>query len=470
MNVSRSTIKLFFSYIGRTVLSFAVVAYFSRELGAGNLGTFFLFQSTLSFAVMPADLGLRTGIEKQMSEGGDRREVLGSALVAKTVLILPIVLVLLLARNPVMQYFGADVAPVLAIAILLQEVGKTSIAGLRGEKRVGETAIFDPLRTTVWGVMGALLAMLHYEAFSLIYGFIFGLASVAVIGWWRLDTLPGRPSMERIRSLVNYSKYVFVGQVGGIVYNWLDVIILGFFVSNAIIGAYEVAWRIAAVPLLLSQAIRRTIFPEANSYTGNVIPKLESLIEDMITPSLYLLFPALVGVVVLGESILRFGFGTEFGVASLALVFLMVEKLHRGFSLILIAPMHAIDRPDLAAVASIGGMLTNLVLNLLLIPTFGIIGAAIGTSIGAILNTAIQAHFLRKYMKIRVHWDELSWLLLGSALMGGCLAGLIAIRPPSSLLDTVLYVGIGGGIYVLSTAAVPKLRTKMIWSTKQVFG
>jgi O-antigen/teichoic acid export membrane protein len=470
MNLRATTLKLLLSNIGRIILSFVALAFFSREMGAAELGTFFLFQSALSFATMPADLGLRTGIEKQMSDGRNRREVLGSALAAKGALILPVALLILLARQPLNNYIGADLAPLLAVGIILQEIGMASIAGLRGEKRVSETAIFAPLRTAIWTCLGALLAMLHFEALGLVYAFLSSLTVVAILGLWRLDTVPGLPTVDRIKSLVDYSKYALIGQVGGMINSWMDIIILGFFVTNSLIGAYEIAWRVAGVSMLVSQALRRTIFPEANSYTEDKIPKLEGLIERTITPSLYIVIPSLVGVIVLGEAILRYAFSPEMAVASGALVVLLCGKVQRGFGIILISPMHALDRPDLAATASILGLVLNIVFNLAFIPQFGILGAAAGTTLAATVTTVVQMYYLRQFLEIRFPWRDMFWLVAASLIMGIVLTAFSTIRSPSSLIDVIIYVAVGGALYILLTGLKRDLRSKIIATGKSVFG
>lgn len=470
MKVGVATLKLLLSAVGRTLLSFLAIAFFTREIGAAELGTFFLFQSALSVVAMPADIGLRTGIEKQMSAGRNRREILGSALAAKGVLILPVALLILLVRQPINNYLGADLALLLGVGIVLQEIGMVSIAGLRGEKRVGETAIFEPLRTGIWAVLGALFAMLHYGAIGLVSAYLMALAVIALLGWWRFDTMPGLPNIDRIKSLVDYSKYALIGQVGGMVNSWMDVIILGFFVTNSAIAAYEVAWRVAAISLLLSEALRRTIFPEANSYRKDKIPQLEELIERTLTPSMYLVIPSAVGVIVLGEPLLRFAFSPEIAIASGALVILLFEKVQRGIGLVLIAPMHALDRPDLAATASLVGVVTNILLNIILIHQFGILGAAVGTTLSAAANTGLQAYYLQKFLHIRIPWQEIVWLIVASVVMGVLLHFISANRPPSSLIDVVFYVAIGGGVYVLTTAIAPNLRFKMIKAGKDIVG
>lgn len=73
VNISRAVSAEFLVRILMMVVSFVGIAYFSRTLGATELGVFFLFKAALAFLAIPADFGTRLAIEKRISEGGSTR-------------------------------------------------------------------------------------------------------------------------------------------------------------------------------------------------------------------------------------------------------------------------------------------------------------------------------------------------------------------------------------------------------------
>jgi len=464
MSLKRGTLAIFLSTIIRNLLSFGAVAFFSRAAGVGALGTFFLFQSLISMLSIPADIGLRRGIEKRLSEGEPAGNVIGSALALKAGLLTVLTIAILALQGPINSYIGGDVATLLVIGLVLNELGQVGKFTLRGEQRVSKSAFFEPLRTAVWLAAGVLLIEYNIVGSeALLYGYLAALLVVSLVAIWRTESPIGRPSISRIKSLVGYSKFAAIGTVGGLVYNWADVFLIGFFLTQTAVGAYEVAWRVATASLLLSNAVRVAVFPQANQWSGEgAYEELESLIQRAFIPSLYLVIPAFVGVVILGEEIISVGFAIEFQNIHLVLIILMVEKVQRSVLLVLIAPMHAVGRVDLDAYTTILGVIVNIGLNLLLIPQFGILGAAVGTTSAATINTLTHGWYLSRKLDIRAPMSSIVWCGVSALAMGFILFGALEILSANSLPSLGLLIGIAGVSYVCATFLSDTIRGEIL--------
>ena len=463
MSVKKGTIAVFASTVLRNVLSFGAIAYFSRGVGIGSLGAFFLFQSVLSMLSIPADLGMRVGVEKRLSEGDDPGTIIGSALVFKFGLLVVFSAGILMFDQAIANFIGADIAQLLVVGLLINELGLLGIHTLRGEKRVAETAFFQPLRTVLWALLGVVLVELDVGQNALLYAYIAGLFVAGTIAVWRTDSSIGAPSLTTMRSLFGYSKFATIGSVGGLVYNWADVVLIGFFISQAAVGAYEVAWRVATASLLLSTSVRTAIFPQANDWGDNGnYRELESLIKTGLIASMYFVIPAFVGVLVLGEEILSVVFAVEYPGVALVLAILMIEKLQRAVLLVLIAPMHAIGRVDAGAYTTLVGVVVNLTLNVILIPQFGIVGAAIGTATGALANTVTHSYVLSRYINVRIPMRTFAWCGMASAIMGAILWITIQFIAVRGFVTLGVLVFAGGVVYFLITAGSPVIRDELV--------
>jgi O-antigen/teichoic acid export membrane protein len=471
MSVRKATVAVFASTIARNLLSFVAITYFSRTVGIATLGVYFLFQSVLTMLVIPADLGVRVGVEKRLSDREDPGSILASAFVVKIGLFAVVSGAILLLRGWLAEYIGADVAVLLVIALLLNELGRLGDRTLRGEQRVSETAIFSPLRTGVWAILGGVLVWLGFGKWALLYSYTAGLLAVVIIALWRVDTPIGRPTIEHTRSLIGYSKFAAIGNIGGLIYNWADVILLGFFLTQTAVGAYEVAWRVATASLMLSTAIRTSIFPQANTWgADDEFGRIEALIERAFIPSLYLIIPSVVGGVVLGDQILAVIFHVQYPMIHVVLVLLLLEKLQRGVVMVLIAPLHAVGRVDIAAYTTLAGVVTNIILNILLIPRFGVVGAAVGTTLGATVNTATHTWALSNRIDINVPIQSLGWCCLAALVMGGVLVGLLSVFRNQSLPVVIALVSIGGAIYVALTTLSPTIRNEVVSNVRTMVG
>lgn len=462
MNLQRSTIAVLCSTLLQNLASFLAIASFSRGVGVAGLGSFFLFQSVLSMVSLPVDMGIRRGIEKRLSEGKPPGETVATGLTMKLVLLAIFLVPILVFRQSINSYIGSDVSYLLGIGLILRELGDVGRFTLRGELRVTESAIFPPLRTVLWAIGGWIFIKIGLSEVALFWGYLLGLAGVLILSWALIDTQLSAPSLSRAKSLFGYSKFAAIGSVGGIIYSWTDVILLGFFISQGAVGAYEIAWKVAAVALLLSQAIRSSIFPIANQWGAeNDFGKLEELIERTFVPSLYFVIPAFIGGLILGDEILNLWFAVQYPLIHLVLIVLLFEKLQRAILLPLIAPMHAVGHVDYGAYATILGVVVNIVANLALIPSFGVVGAALGTTLGAFANTASHAWLLSTELDIQFPLKAIGWLIVSAAIMGAGVYSITSLLDDIGWLSLGLIIAGGAALYGLVSFASPTIRTEI---------
>jgi O-antigen/teichoic acid export membrane protein len=469
MNLRNAIISVFGSSILQNISTFVIIAYFSRNLGTAALGSFFLFQSLLSMLVIPVDLGLRIGIEKRISEGEDASEILTTGLILKLSLLVASLLAIFVFRGQLNSYIGADVAVLLGVALVLNELGQVGRFTLRGEHRISESAIYNPLKTIIWGITGGVLVAFGFSEVALFWGYVAGLFVGMIITLWLIDTELGRPSFATAQSIIGYSKFAFAGNVGGFIYNWTDVILLGVFASQTAVGAYEIAWKVAAVSLVLGNAVQTSIFPSANAWgAANEYDRVENLIESAFIPSFYLVIPAAIGGVVVGGDIFSLVFSVDYPFIYIVLLLLFVEKLQRAFVLPLIAPMHAIGQVNYAAYATVLGVFVNLIVNFTLIPLYGVVGAAIGTTLGGFASVAPRTWFLSREVDINVPWGSVTWLLMAGLIMGIVLYSAKIELEPVSMTELGILIGGGAILYGGLSVVSRRIRGEVIQITDSI--
>lgn len=463
MDLARSTVKIFLGNVGSVVVTFAGIAFFARELGAAELGIFFLFQAILGFLVLPANIGIDTAIEKRISEGYDPGGTFSTGIVLKAGLLAVIVAAVLVASPVLNRYIGADLAGYLAVATVVQEAARLTMLVLRGELRVGESAIVEFSYSFIWIVVGAILVTSGYGTVGLVYAVIVGYLAQFLWGAYRVETSLGRPSRETARSLVDYGKFAAVPSVDGYVHGWMDVLIIGFFLAPAAVGIYEVAWQVIAPVLLLTSAIGVTIFPQVSSWNAEgSIESIERLFTEIFTPAVAVTIPAFFGVVLLSEEILELIFGSEYAAGWLALIVLAAGKIPRAIRKIVGKTLLGIDRPDLVMRAAVLDIVANVVLNTVLIWQFGIVGAAMGTVLSMTIGMVLRTYYLSRLIRLRVRFDELAWCLCASVGMFAVLYAFLSVGEVETLVDLFGVVTLGvvtyGVLLVLNRSVRSQLR------------
>ncbi len=469
MDLARSTLKITVAKVGSLVLTFVGTAFFAQELGATLLGIFFLFQAVLGISALPANLGTRIAVEKRISEGGPADRILGTGIALKSVLLVIITGVILLFQSHLNQYIGAEVAGLLVLAIFLQEFAGLMMNVLKGELRVGETATLRLAYSVVWVTLGAVLVTLDYGVIGLIYAVIAGKGVQLLWAVYKTSVGIGRPTMTQAHSLIDYAKYSIIPEIDGQVHSWMDVLIIGFFLTQADVGAYEVAWQVAGPVLLLTGAIGTTIFPQISSWSADdAIEPLERLLPKIIVPSVIFVFPAFFGGLLLSEEILGLIFGEEFTAAWLALIILLAGKLPRAIRKIVGKSLLGLDRPDLVTHAAIVDIIANLLLNLVLIWQFGIVGAALGTVLSMTIGTIHRTYYLSQFVKIRIPYSKLGWCLLSSVAMYGILSMAKSAIEIDSIIRLFVFIFAGAALYGIFVLLYQPLRKEVVEQARAV--
>lgn len=450
MNVSRSATKLFLSNVGTAILLFGGTAYFARVLGGEQFAPFILFQGLLGLLSIPADLGVRGGAEKRISEGRDAPEILGTAVILKLVLVIFIGVIVFLFRLPINKYIGADISIILVLTLIVREFGLLNIAVIRGELQVGRTATVSFIRYAGWVLFGVILVRAGYGVQGPVYGLFAGNVIMLIWSVYRKKTNLGYPSVGGVVSLLSYARYNVISQIGGYTYNWIDVVILGLFVPSNHVTAYEVAWRVSMLIMTFTAAIADTIFPQVSAWDAQDVQReIKQLIPHMVATTTFVSIPATFGVVLYAEAVLKFVFAPEFTIASLVLIILMMEKILQSIHIVVGKALQAIGGVASAAVATIISLVVNIVLNLVLIPQFGLNGAGIATTISFGLNALLHVYYFNQFVTLHLPWRRLSLSVIASIIMTGCLLIINQFMVVNNLVTLVGSIVIGILVYTM---------------------
>ncbi|MCY4732433.1 polysaccharide biosynthesis C-terminal domain-containing protein [Natronomonas gomsonensis] len=469
MNLARSSVRVFVANSGSSFVSFLGIAFFARELGAHQIGIFFLFQALLGVVAIPADFGIRSGLTKRISEGGPSGSVLSTAVLLKIVLLTPFIAAILLLESIINEYLGAELALYLVVALILQESSNLTIHVLKGELRVGETAGPVFLQRVVYIGSASLLIIEGFGVRGIICGLFAGLAVTIIWAGSKCSINLGVPSLEQARSLFDYSKYAFISSIGGYFYSWMDVAIIGFFLSQSSVGIYEVAWRVTAVVMLFSTAISTTIFPQVSQWDSEgAMNRIESMLSEAIAPALFIAIPAFFGVVLFSEEILGFVFGAEYSAGWLVLVILMGEKVIQSVHTILGRSLQGINRPDLAARAGIIAIIINFFLNIILILEYGIVGAAVATTISFVVNSILHAYYLSNFVTFQFPFEQIAGCVVASVGMTLTLLILESMVVINNLPKLVMVILFGVVIYFGFVLTIPSSRKVVFKNIRRV--
>jgi O-antigen/teichoic acid export membrane protein len=236
--------------------------------------------------------------------------------------------------------------------------------------------------------------------------------SVAVSGFTLLTTyvFVGKGGIARLKnslSSYNFSDWsnsaisFFIIGVLYVLNSRVDIFLLGTLGKNSDVGIYNIALRISEVISFGLVTINFVLAPViAKLIEADAISQLQKLITRSAKLVLYTTLPVIIAIICFRESILSF-FGPDFLKGSNTLMILCFGQFINIFfgSVGLILMMSGKQKFSIYSLAI--SSFFNVILSILLIPAYGMTGAAIATSSTLVLWNSIMYFFVRKKMKLR---------------------------------------------------------------------
>jgi PST family polysaccharide transporter len=196
-------------------------------------------------------------------------------------------------------------------------------------------------------------------------------------------------SWERALELLRHSWPLAISSMAILVYMKLDQIMLGEMAGDIAVGIFSAATKVSECWYFIPMAIVSSAFPtilRAKSGTREKYAQhIQGLLDLLVFASLCIAVP----VSFMAPSLVGLLFGEAFSGAAAVLSIHVWASIFICLGLVGSQYYIAENRQILSAQATVAGMLTNIVLNLLLIPASGPKGAAIAT----VCSVAVSGFF-----------------------------------------------------------------------------
>ncbi|GAA0511151.1 Membrane protein involved in the export of O-antigen and teichoic acid [Halorubrum aquaticum] len=464
MRLGQTSVVHFGSRFLASALGFAATVFIARFLGSSTLGTYYLVLSTVSWLGIVVTMGIPESITKRVSEndGGDQSAYAIAGVTLGFALLLAMAILVFSLERWVNDYIGYPASGVIVAFLFVKLAQSTVSSTLNGQRLVHVSGIFNPIRTGTRSLIQIGAILVGYGIGALFVGYAVGYLFVAVIGG--MIVLRGferiaLPTRTHYRQIAEYAKFSWLGSLRSRAFNWVDVAVLGFFVSSSLVGIYTAAWNIAVFLILFGGSLSETLFPEMSALSAEKgLDSVSDLFETALAYAGLILIPGLVGGILLGERLLLV-YGEEFTRGATVLSVLILATLIQGYQRQFTATLNAVDRPDLAFRINAVFIVANVVLNVGLIPFYGVIGAAGATAASVGVSLVVAYATLSRVLEFSVPTDEIARQWVSAGAMGVVVYGLLQAESAyldinSNLVIVLFLVFLGAGAYFLSLLGV----------------
>jgi O-antigen/teichoic acid export membrane protein len=387
----------FISQVIGAAVGFIATLYIARAIGAEPLGIYNLALALVSWISIAGSVGFSGAISKRVSEGSEQGEfaVAGAAIVVSLFVLLAIGL--LIIRPYVNDYIGFPATGFLILLLFGNLAAAIVNPLLVGLQLVHVRDMLSTVRIFIRSVLQIGLVAVGVGTTGLFIGHIAAyLLLISIGGYIVVRKLPGlsRPERQHLRSLGGFAKYAWIGRLRGRMFNYTDVIVLGFFVPQSLIGIYAVAWNIGTFLTIFTGSLQSTLFPALSEVAAkDDVQAVRNIVEQSLSYGGLFLIPGLFGGALLGERLLQI-YGPEFTQGAAILAILILANVVMGYQSQLLNTLNGIDRPDLAFRVNATFVVANLILNVILVYLYGWLGAAVATATSVSISLIIAYRYV----------------------------------------------------------------------------
>jgi O-antigen/teichoic acid export membrane protein len=398
----------------------------ARLYGAELYGRFIYIYTFISFFPSLTSLGLRNGliyfIPKYTTNNDTekRNTLITNSFILTSLLSVIIIVVISLNSDFISTNLlnNSELSPLIKIMsplIILLTLNTISQGVFRGKMEIKDFIIGkDLLMPSIKLIVVTALYFLGLRIEGLILGYYIGF--IVLIVYYLIKIILNnniKPKDIRLknRKLIyttfKFSLPLFLTGFLTFFVNKTDTFMIGYFLEDVDVGIYNIALRIGTMSSFILIAFNTTFAPMiSNLYEKNKIKELGSIYKiitkwiltiNLIAFSLFILF---------SNEIMLF-FGQEFTAGAYALIFIGVGQIVN----VMVGPAGYLNimtgKPQYELYSNIIVLILNIILNYIMIPIYGINGAAIASAISVGFTNVMR--LILVYKDLNIHPYNISY-------------------------------------------------------------
>lgn len=416
--------------VGVSLISFVLIPVYTRYLTAVEYGILALFLLAQAVLTRIYDLGLTNAVGRFFFDyrGGDAARGLGEMVTTTSIFLLVYGAVLstaLVFASPwVAEFLVGDsslalYARVMAITLFFEALAIPALTLIRMEERSALWVTLSVVRVSTALVLNIYFVV--HAGLGVLGVLISGAISAAVVFLLTLRPLLARAApafrWDVLRSMLAFGLPFLPVLLGVLVIDLSDRYLLQWFRSTEEVGVYSLGYKFGQIMMLAVSAFSMGWAPlRYRIYERDDAARLYSRILSLVAS---LVAVGTVGISVFGDEVVRLATTPAFFEGARVIPWICLSYALYGLYLVVTTGMGVTKRTGGLTVGVILAAAVNLGANLVLIPRFGMMGAAVATA-GAYLVMVI----VTERLSARVYPIAYEW---GLIVRIGALAGVAIV-------------------------------------------
>lgn len=452
--IAKNTLFLTIAYIGQKIFSFVYFSLIARFIGVEKIGLYVTALSFSSLFSVFADLGLtQVLIREGARDKKNLDKILSQIIIVK--LVLAVLAYLILNLLVFILGYAAELRQLIFISGILM--------------------VMDSLTLSFFGVLRAL-ENLRYEATAVVGGQIIIVFFGLIVAWLRLPVVflllaLGMGSLFNLLfsfsmvykngvklrliwdkaltlSIVKLSFAFALANIFSKVYSYIDSVLLSYLAGTKNVGFYSIPNKIVFAFQFIPMAFSASLYPAMSQFFVSEKNKLKYTFEKAFNYLMILAAPLAFGIYVIADVFINKVYGAEYAPSVITLRILVFGIIFAFLDFPVGALLNACNKQNIQTTVMGVTMVLNIILNIILIPVWGINGAAVAAVIGNFTLLFLGFLWIPQIIG-RFNfgfWLKNTKIVLAAGLMGLFLTyfkrWFLGVLPPVGFIHTLIFLGL----------------------------
>lgn len=399
----------FVSLIGGEILSrilgVALFIILARHLGPEDFGIYTLALSFYMIFSLISNFGLSNLLVKDVAREKEvAPKYIGSIMVIKSILSIACIVLLILLTWILDYPFKTTIAILIySIALIFSSHMETFSSLFRAYEVMQYSSLINILRSIIGFILVLAAVYMQLGILEIVGTQALSFFIVFIIFFYFTNKrfVKIKPLFDGIlikKLILGALPFLMTGTVY-IINAKVDVVMLSKLGSESMVGLYsaanELIFTLFVIPNLLSTAI----FPVISKKFKESINSIAEMCNFSSKILIILGVPMGTGIFILSPQIIHLIYGQRFNDSIIALQILSITIILTFSRVVFSWALTAIDKVNLALTEYILCLILNIVLNIFLIPKYGLIGISIANIIVSIFGNIFLLYMLNRYIK-----------------------------------------------------------------------
>jgi O-antigen/teichoic acid export membrane protein len=420
--------------------------------------------AALGVVTIFATLGLPKSAARYVTEftetaPGQVPYVIRRSLVALIGLIAVVVAGILVLGEPIARFAGTpSLVPYLLVGgcyIAAHGFSKYFSALFQGFNHVAWTGVVRAVTGVSRLVFVAAFVALGFGVAGALAGYVVATLLAAVVGavvvYRRFYTsLPEAEAADEdlTKRILEYSVPLTATRGANVLDKKVDALLVGVLMNVTAVGYYTIAKQVSDFVAAPAAAFGFTISPAiGEEKSGNRVDRAANLYRRSLEYVLLLYVPAVAGLILVADPMVRHVFGPDYlpavPVVQVFSGFILVNAVNKVTS----DGLDFLGRARSRAIIKTAMAISNFVLNLILIPMFGVVGAAAASVVTYTVYTLSNVYFIDQELGVDFRSVGRTLGIVCLITVGMSVAVGVAIPHVSGLVSLLGAVGLGVAVW-----------------------